>query len=67
MGFSSVSRRSIISVALPHDFFRIPTVIVYGSYVRGAAFLSDVDIAVDLDPKWKRASKEFGAQSKKTG
>ena len=33
--------------------------------VRGEAFLSDVDIAVDLEPKWERASKEFEVQSKK--
>jgi predicted nucleotidyltransferase len=51
--------------ATPHHLFRIPTVIVYGSYVRGEAFLSDVDIAVDLEPKWERASKEFEVQSKK--
>jgi predicted nucleotidyltransferase len=51
--------------ATPHYLFRIPTVIVYGSYVRGEAFLSDVDIAVDLEPKWERASKEFEVQSKK--
>lgn len=46
-----------------HYSFRIPTVIVYGSYVRGEAFLSDVDIAVDLEPKWELASKEFQIQS----
>ena len=35
------------------DFaYRIPTVIVYGSYVRGETFLSDVDIAVELEGKW---------------
>jgi predicted nucleotidyltransferase len=35
------------------DFaYRIPTVIVYGSYVRGEPFLSDVDIAVELEGKW---------------
>jgi predicted nucleotidyltransferase len=35
------------------DFaYRIPTVIVYGSYVRGEPFLSDVDIAVGLEGKW---------------
>lgn len=51
--------------ATPHYLFRIPTVIVYGSYVRGEAFLSDVDIAVGLEPKWERASKEFEVQSKK--
>ena len=28
------------------------TVIVYGSYVRGETFLSDVDIAVELEGKW---------------
>jgi predicted nucleotidyltransferase len=49
----------------PHYLFRIPTVIVYGSYVRSEAFLSDVDIAVDLEPQWERASKEFEVQSKK--
>lgn len=49
----------------PHYLFRIPTVIVFGSYVRGEAFLSDFDIAVDLEPKWERASKEFEVQSKK--
>ena len=51
--------------ATPHYLFRIPTVIVYGSYVRGEAFLSDIDIAIDLEPKWERASKEFEVQSKK--
>jgi hypothetical protein len=51
--------------ATPHYLFRIPTVIVYGSYVRGEALLGDVDIAVDLEPKWERASKEFEVQSKK--
>lgn len=51
--------------ATAHYLFRIPTVIVYGSYVRGEAFLSDVDIAVDLEPKWERASKEYEVQSKK--
>jgi hypothetical protein len=39
--------------ATSHSLFRIPTVIVYGSFVRGEAFLSDVDIAVDLEPKWE--------------
>src|SRR5947207_15309565 len=35
------------------DFaYRIPTVIVYGSYVRSETFLSDVDIAVELEGKW---------------
>jgi hypothetical protein len=35
------------------DFaYRIPTVIVYGSYVRGETFRSDVDIAVELEGKW---------------
>jgi hypothetical protein len=38
---------------------------VYGSYVRGEAFLSDVDISVDLEPQWERASKEFEVQSKR--
>jgi predicted nucleotidyltransferase len=51
--------------ATPHYLFRIPTVIVYGSYVRGEALLSDVDNAVGLEPKWERASKEFEVQSKK--
>lgn len=32
--------------------FRIATVIVYGSYVRGEVLLSDVDIAVELEAKW---------------
>jgi predicted nucleotidyltransferase len=32
--------------------FNVATVIVYGSYVRGEALLSDVDIAVELEPKW---------------
>src|SRR2546430_17118747 len=32
--------------------YRIPTVIVCGSYVRGEPFLSDVDIAVGLEGKW---------------
>lgn len=54
--------------ATPHYLFRIPTVIVYGSYVRGEAFLSDVDIAVDLEAKWDRATtsqEEFLALTKK--
>jgi predicted nucleotidyltransferase len=51
--------------ATAHYLFRIPSVIVYGSYVRGEAFLSDVDIAVDFEPKWERASKEFKVQCKK--
>ena len=51
--------------ATAHYLFRIPTVIVYGSYVRGEAFLSDVDIAVDLEPKWHRGSKEFASQRRK--
>jgi predicted nucleotidyltransferase len=51
--------------ATAHYLFRIPTVIVYGSYVRGEAFVSDVDIAVDLEPKWHRSSKEFASQSRK--
>jgi hypothetical protein len=45
--------------ATPHYLFRIPTVIVYGSYVRGEAFLSDVDIAVDLEPKWERPQRSL--------
>jgi predicted nucleotidyltransferase len=49
----------------PHYLFRIPTVIVYGSYVCGEAFLSDVDIAVDLELKWERTSKGFEVQSRK--
>src|ERR1700694_1718871 len=31
--------------------YRVPTVIVYGSYVRGELHVSDVDIAVDLEAK----------------
>ena len=35
------------------DFaYRIPTVVVYGSYVRGETFQSDVDIAVEHEGKW---------------
>ncbi len=36
--------------------FRIPTVILYGSYVRGEPHLSDVDIAVDFEAKWDRGN-----------
>jgi len=36
--------------------FRIPTVIAYGSYVRGGPRLSDVDIALDLEAKWDSAN-----------
>ncbi len=32
--------------------FRVSTVVLYGSYVRGEQQLSDVDIAVDLEGKW---------------
>jgi predicted nucleotidyltransferase len=48
--------------------FRIPTVIVYGSYVRGEVLLSDVDIAVDLEAKWDPATtsrEEFVALTNK--
>jgi hypothetical protein len=51
--------------ATPHYLIRIPTVIVYGSHVRGEAFLSDVDIAVDLEPKWERAFSS--AEARVTG
>jgi predicted nucleotidyltransferase/predicted transcriptional regulator len=37
--------------------YRVPTVIVYGSYVRGEPQLSDVDIAVDLEAKWDSANE----------
>jgi hypothetical protein len=48
--------------------FRIPTVIVYGSYVRGEILLSDVDIAVELEAKWDPATishEEFVARTNK--
>jgi predicted nucleotidyltransferase/predicted transcriptional regulator len=43
--------------------YRVSTVIVFGSYARGVPFLSDVDIAIDLEGKWsggehKRREKE---------
>jgi hypothetical protein len=48
-----VSLLKRVEVAHAMDFaYRIPTVIVYGSYVRGETFLSDVDIAVELEGKW---------------
>jgi predicted nucleotidyltransferase len=37
--------------------YRIPTVVVYGSYVRGESSLSDVDVAVDLAAKWDSANE----------
>lgn len=39
--------------------FRIPTLIVYGSYARSSEFISDVDIAYELQPKWERGTGEF--------
>jgi predicted nucleotidyltransferase len=48
--------------------FRIPTVILYGSYVRGEPHLSDVDIAVDFEAKWDRGNtsqEEFLALTNK--
>lgn len=39
--------------------FQIPTLIVYGSYVRGEEFISDVDIAFDLRPKWERGTDQY--------
>jgi len=37
--------------ANPEYMYRIPTVVVYGSYVRGEPTLGDVDVAVDLEAK----------------
>jgi len=42
--------------AVSDYLFRVPTVVVYGSYVRGEALLSDVDIAVELEAKWDVAN-----------
>jgi len=42
--------------AVSDYLFRVPTVVVYGSYVRGEARLGDVDIAVELEPKWDVAN-----------
>jgi len=50
-------RRRVEEVNAASDYlFRIPTVVVYGSYVRGEALLSDIDIAVELEPKWDIAN-----------
>jgi predicted nucleotidyltransferase len=38
--------------------YRVPTVIVYGSYVRGELHVSDVDIAVDLEAKSGSTNKQ---------
>lgn len=45
--------RRVAEVNATADYlFRVPTVIVYGSYVRGEPLLSDVDIALELEGKW---------------